>query len=299
MEAFANWFREQPRVLHVNVLTDIMKRLNKNLHGDDPAMYQVPDDKALSAQYLLLYEFSLPFGLDLNDQINVKKSATRMTVLLESVSSNELLAMEQRAQEWLRNHAPDYMHTEGASPSLMFANIGYRNIRSMLEGTSIALVVISLILVVALRSWRVGLLSLVPNLVPIGMAFGVWGMTNGQIGLALSVVTGMTLGIVVDDTVHFLSKYLRARREKGLNAEQAVRYAFTTVGTALWVTSLVLVLGFGVLSFSAFTLNAEMGLVTAITIALALLADFLFLPTLLMRFGDKKDENAPVVDPAA
>jgi len=97
------------------------------------------------------------------------------------------------------------------------------------------------------------------------------------------VVMGMTLGIVVDDTVHFLSKYLRARREQGLDAASAVRYAFHTVGTALLVTSLVLIAGFLVLTQSGFKLNADMGLLTAITIAFALAADFLFLPPLLMK----------------
>ena len=291
VENFANWFREQPNVMHVNSITDIMKRLNKNLHGDDPAWYRLPDSREMSAQYLLLYEFSLPFGLDLNNQINVKKSATRLTVTLQTMSTEDLLVLERQAQDWLAANTPEYFQADGTSPTIMFAHIGHRNIRSMLEGTTVALVLISAILVFALRSLRIGLLSLVPNLVPIAMAFGLWGMLVGQVGLALSVVSGMTLGIVVDDTVHFLSKYLRARREKGLSSHDAVRYAFHTVGTALWVTSLVLVLGFGILAFSKFELNSGMGLLTSITIGLALLADFFFLPPLLMKFGEVKDEK--------
>ncbi|MEW8626349.1 MAG: efflux RND transporter permease subunit [Candidatus Thiodiazotropha sp.] len=285
LDAFANWLRAQPYVLHVNAMTDIMKRLNKNMHGDDPAWYKLPDKKDLAAQYLLLYELSMPFGLDLNNQINVKRSATRITVTMDSISTKQLLNFEERAKAWLIENTPEYMWAEGASPSVMFSHIGERNIHSMLKGTSVALVLISLILVVALRSWRIGLISLLPNLAPMSMAFGLWAILDGQVGLALSVVTGMTLGIVVDDTVHFLSKYLRARREQGLNDIESVRYAFSTVGTALWVTSLVLVVGFLVLTFSDFQLNARLGLLTSITIAFALVADFLFLPPLLMKFG--------------
>jgi len=292
VEGFANWYRAQPGVMHVNVITEIMKRLNRNMHGDDPAWYRLPDDNALAAQYLLLYEFSLPFGLDLNNQINVAKTATRMTVTLGITSTEDLLALEERAQAWLKAHAPAYLHVEGASSAIMFAHIGHRNIRSMLEGTTIALLLISAILLLALRSVRIGLLSIIPNLVPIGMAFGLWGMFVGQVGLALSVVAGVTIGIVVDDTVHFLSKYVRAQRERGLSPEDAIRYAFATVGTALWVTSFVLVVGFGILALSTFELNAGMGLLTAITIALALAADFLYLPPLLMKFGGF--EHAPV-----
>jgi len=286
VENFAEWFRQQPHVLHVNSLTDIMKRLNKNMHGDDPAYYRLPGERNLAAQYLLLYEMSLPYGLDLNNQIDISKSATRLTVSLESVSSNELLSIEARAQQWLHDNAP-YMKSGGASPSVMFAYIGQRNIRSMLIGTSVALVLISLVLIIALRSVKIGLISLIPNLAPAAMGYGLWGLFYGQVGLGLSVVAGLTLGIVVDDTVHFLSKYLRARREQGLNAEDAVRYAFHTVGIALVVTTLVLIAGFMVLTQSAFKLNSDMGLLTAITIGLALIADFIFLPPLLMK-ADKK-----------
>ena len=288
LEAFADWYRQQPNVLHVSTFTDVMKRINKNMHNDESDWYRIPDQRDLAAQYLLLYEMSLPFGLDLNNQINVDKSATRMQVNLKSVSSNELLALEARAQAWLKENAPESMRVHGAGPTIMFANIGYQNIRSMLQGTVIALILISMILIFALRSFKIGLLSLVPNLVPAAMAFGLWGLFVGQVGLSLSVVVGMTLGIVVDDTVHFLSKYLRARREKGLSSHDAVRYAFSTVGMALWVTSIALVAGFLVLSLSAFELNSGMGLLTAMTITLALIADFLLLPPLLMKFEEMR-----------
>lgn len=287
LESFAQWYREQPNVLHVSTLTDIMKRLNRNMHGDDDAWYRLPEKRDLAAQYLLLYEFSLPFGLDLNNQINVSKSATRFSVTLDSISTQQLLAIEERAQNWLTENAPQ-MRIEGVSSTVMFAHIGSRNIVAMLKGSTLALVMISFILIFGFRSLRIGVLSLLPNLVPIGMAFGLWGLVVGEVGLALSVVSGLTIGIVVDDTVHFLSKYLRARREKGMQPEDAVRYAFSTVGTALWVTSLVLIVGFGILAFSHFQLNAGMGLLTAITLAFALAADFLFLPPLLIAFAGKK-----------
>ena len=153
----------------------------------------------------------------------------------------------------------------------------------MLIGISFALILISALLGVALRSVRYGLISLLPNLAPAAMGFGIWYFIDGQVGLALSVVAGMTLGIVVDDTVHFLSKYRHARIDKGKNAEEAVHYAFASVGRALWITTLVLVAGFLVLAQSSFKINADMGLLTAITILIALVVDFLFLPPLLMK----------------
>ncbi|MBT6274147.1 MAG: MMPL family transporter [Chromatiales bacterium] len=291
VEAFAEWYRAQPETVHVNTITDIMKRLNRNMHGDDEGAYALPSERNLAAQYLLFYEMSLPYGLDLNNQINIDKSATRMTASLRTLSTNELLALEGRVQEWLSSNAPTITAGVGSGTALMFAHIGKRNIISMLIGTTVALVLISLTLILALRSLRMGALSMIPNLVPAAMGFGLWGMMVGEVGLALSVVSGMTLGIVVDDTVHFLSKYLRARREEGLSPEDAVRYAFTGVGRALLVTSVVLVAGFLVLSASAFELNSGMGLLTAIVIVFALVADFFLLPPLLIKLEEKSSEE--------
>jgi len=286
--AFSAWYRQQPETLHINTYTDIMTRLNKNLHGDDPAWYRLPEQRELAAQYLLLYEMSLPYGLDLNNQINVDKSATRLIATLKTLSTNDLIALEQRVQDWLSNNAPHIKQATGSGTAIMFAYIGQRNIISMLIGTSVALVMISLVLLLALRSVKVGLISLIPNLFPAAAAFGIWALFVGEVGLSLSIVMSMTLGIVVDDTVHFLSKYLRARRESNMSSEDAVRYAFKTVGRALFTTTLVLVAGFLVLSLSSFELNAGMGLLTAIVISIALAIDFFLLPPVLMKFEEKK-----------
>jgi len=200
---------------------------------------------------------------------------------MKTLSTQEMLAFETRTFNWMKENTPA-LATLGSGPTMMFSHIGMRNIISMLLGTSIALVLISAILILALRSFKFGMLSLIPNIAPALMGFGIWWLLVGEVGLAVSVVVAMTLGIVVDDTIHFLSKYLRARRERNLSAEEAVRYAFNTVGVALLVTTAVLIAGFLVLSTSNFLVNSQMGLLTAITIGVALIVDFFFLPPLLM-----------------
>lgn len=295
VEGFANWYRDQPGVMHVSTFTDVMKRLNRNMHGDDDSYYALPDNRELAAQYLLLYEMSLPYGLDLNNQINVDKSATRFTVTLDNISAVDVRRLVEDGEEWLAENAPVATHSVGSGPLVMFAYISGINIRSMLVGSTLALVLISLLMIVALRSLRLGVLSFIPNLIPGAIAFGIWGLASGTVNLGLSIVIGMTLGIVVDDSIHFLTKYLRARREQQLDPAGAVRYAFSTVGRALTVTSVILVIGFLILSTSAFGMNADMGMMTAITISLALIVDFLFLPPLLMAIdrGGRSPSEAP------
>ena len=280
VDAFAEWYREQPEVTHVQAFSDIMKRLNKNMHGDDPAFYRLPEDPDLAAQYLLLYEFSLPFGSDLNDRIDVAKSATRLSVVTRNAWSRDLRELDKRAQVWLRTNAPAFAH-EASGLSVVFAHLSLRNINSMLRGTITAMALISFILIWIFKSVRVGLLSLLPNFIPAIMSFGLWGYLVGHVGIASSVVIAVVFGIVVDDTIHFLSKYLKARRE-GLPAPEAVRYTFNTVGHALWTTTAVLSAGFLVFATSGFEVSWALGLLVTTTIIFALVADFLLLPTLLI-----------------
>jgi predicted RND superfamily exporter protein len=298
LDRFEGWYRAQPGVLNVNSFNEVMKRVNKSMHGDDPAFYRIPDSRELAAQYLLLYEMSLPFGLDLNNQINIDKSATRVIVTIADMSSNEIRAITTAGEQWLAQNTPQHMHAVGASPAVMFAHISERNIKGMLTSIAIAMVLISLALMVALRSVKFGLISIVPNIAPALMAFGTWALFVGEVNVALSVVVSMTLGIVVDDTIHFLSKYLRARREKGLDPEDAVRYAFSSVGMALVVTTIILTAGFMVLAQSSFELNGGMARLTAITIVLALGADLLFLPPMLMALAKREHESAAAKDAA-
>ncbi len=288
IDEFAAWYLAQPGVMHVNSITDIMRRLNRNMHGDDPAYNTLPDDRQLAAQYLLLYEISLPYGLDLNNQINVDKSATRVVVTTENMTTRGSRDLAARAAAWLSENFPSAAEAEATGPVVMFSYLSERNINSMILGTIVAILLISTALIVVLRDLRHGLVSLIPNTLPAVMAFGIWALLVGEIGVAASVLGAASLGIIVDDTVHFLSKYLRARREKGLSAEDAVRYAFATVGVALTVTSFVLVGGFSVLALSSFLPNEVMGQMMAITITCALLADFLLLPPLLIAMDAGK-----------
>lgn len=291
IDAFGVWLKDQPGVVHVLSLTDTFKKLNMNMHADDPDWRRLPDERNLAAQYLLLFEMSLPYGLDLNNQINVDKSAMRVIVTTDNMTTNELRALDDDSAVWLEdNLIADNLHASG--PIMMFAYITLNNAISMLTGTTVALILISLCLVIALRNLKLGIISLVPNLVPAIMTFGIWSIFVGTVDVASSIVTATSLGIIVDATVHFLSKYQRALREKNLGAEDAVRYAFSTVGVALMVTAFVLIAGFTVLTFSTFRLNANMGQLTAIAIAAALVADFLLLPALLLTLDRRRKSRS-------
>jgi len=282
VEEFTAWLRGLSDVEHVYSYSDIIKRLNKNMHGDNPGWYRLPDDRKLAAQYLLLYELSLPYGLDLNDRISVDKSASRVTVTVKELHTTAVRQFLTMTRDWLRDNTPEYMWVTPTSPTVMFSYISERNIDGMLRGNAIAVVGIALVLMLSLRSFGLGALSLIPNLIPLLMTFGVWAILVGKIGMGAATVSATSLGIIVDNTVHFLSKYLRARREMNLHRPEAIEYAFKTVGWAVAANAVILISGFAWLATSSFKVNIEMGLLTAIAILIALLVNFFLLPALLM-----------------
>lgn len=293
LENFANFLRSQPHVTHVYSFTDIMKRLNRNMHADNDEFYRIPTDRDLSAQYLLLYELSLPYGLDLNDRVNIDKSATRITATVSQTTSEETKAFFADVEQWQQENWPQYMLSKPTSAAVMFTYISERNMDNMVTGTILAVVAIGFIMMFALQSVRLGLLSFIPNGLPILTTFGAWALLVGEVGFSVATVASISLGIIVDDTVHFLSKYVRARNEKGLDIEDSIRYAFHNVGVAIVVNTVILAIGFVVMTTSAFKMNVDLGLMTLLAIIFALLLDFLLLPTLLLlgKKSAKEEEN--------
>ena len=293
LDNFGTWLRGQPEVKHVASFADVVKRINRSMNADRQSFYAVPENRELSAQYLLLYEMSLPYGLDLNDQLNVDKSESRLIVTLTDVSTVEMQALRARALGWLRENTPEAMHVEPSGQAVMFSYIGRRNFEAMTQGTLVAFLLISACLMLALRSLRLGLISLIPNIAPPMVAFGVFSLIQTEVGFWTSFVTATAIGLIVDATVHMLTKYRHARINLKRSAEDSVRYSFATVGTALWVSSVILVTGFMVLTNSPFLINGMLGLVVSMTILAALILDFLLLPPLLIEIDGRLRGDAP------
>jgi uncharacterized protein len=282
LEEFTEYAKTLHKVAHVYSIVEIFKKLNRNMNQDRPEFDRLPDSRELAAQFLLLYEMSLPFGRDLTNQINIDKSASRVTISTRGVSTRENIALVEKLDQWLITHTPEATHSTASGLTVVFSKIYNENMDGMISGTLVAFILITFCMFFCLRSFSLGIISMVPNAVPIIMAYGMWYFINGKVGLATCTVAMASIGIVVDDTVHFLSKYILARRTKGYSPAESIRYTLSNVGSALWITSLVLGCGFGILTFSVFTLNAHMGGLVAMTIIFALAADFFLLPSLLL-----------------
>ncbi len=282
IDQLSQWYRQQAGVVYVTSLVDIIKKLNQLLHDNDPKWYRVPDNKPLIAQILLLYEMSLPQGMGLDNIIAVDRSQILLAVTVKKTDSQQLLDLDQQAQHWWQQHS-HFPAIQGTGMDIVFANMIYNIIQGLLQGVSVAFILISLLLMLALRSVKMGVISLIPNILPAMLAYGIWSIWKGYIDTSAAIVVCVALGLIVDDTVHFLTKYQYARKHQHCDAKAAIRYAFNTVGVALCITSIALVAGFMVMLLSHFTPSNVLGSLLSLTISIALFIDLFFLPPLLIR----------------
>ena len=295
LEDLEQRLHENPQLRFTTSLLEVMKTLNKNLHEDNADWYRVPDSRELASQYLLMYEMSLPFGQDLNNLINFDRSESRVIAVYDQLSDKELINLEHRIQQWLDQHQFDTKQATIGSANLAFAHMQYTNVNNLSKGFVLALILISFLLIAMFRSWSLGLISMVPNLFPAAMAFGIWALISGKIGFGMSVGITITLGIVVDDTIHFLAKYKYAREQLHYNNYKAVQYAMDTVGVAMLLTTAMMAIAFTSLLWSDFIPNQDLGMITIVTIVCAVLVDLILLPILLLKlFGDDRQETQPL-----
>ena len=288
IDHFVKWLETQDEVNHVTSLAHTMKNLNRSMHGDDPEWEIIPESEELSSQYLFFYEMSLPMGLDLNSSISQDRASTKISANLDDMSGQEFLKFDKK----VRAHIKENNLTEIISPAagfrVVFSHISMVIVNSLLFGVFLGLLLITILLGLFFRSIPFGILSAFPNVLPIGAAFGIWALYDGQVGFMVAVGMGSTLGIIVDFTVHLLSKYDLARREMGQSPEEAVVFAFESVGFALIVMTIVISLGFLVLNLVNFMPLHDFARFSTISFVMALIIDFLLFPNLLVRFDKRK-----------
>jgi predicted RND superfamily exporter protein/outer membrane lipoprotein-sorting protein len=283
VDSFVNFAKQQDNVNHVYSIVEIIRRLNMNLNSDNRKFYKIPDSSELTSDYLLLYEMSLPYGLSLNDRINIDKSSSRVTVMLGKTSTTETKAFLNSMKTWIKENLPENMQKiRPTSAHVMFTYITDRNVKSMIVGTILAVLLIGLILWVSLGSFKMGLISLLTNGLPIIAAFGCWSLIVGTVGFSVASVASISLGIVVDDTVHFLTKYFRLKSDFKLTPVDAISETYKSVGSALIGSTIIIACGLIVLSSSTFKINEDLGLLTLLAISIALVFDFLVLPAFLV-----------------
>jgi len=286
IDRFETWLRGQPNVTRVEGLPDLVRGAAQAMPGHEAGM--LPRTGKVLDQISSRMREDISGGATPHLLVTKDNERSLLTATLRAVSSSDIRAFAEAAETWLKIELPDNFAPAVGVP-LISAYMSERNANAMVAGTLAALIIVSLMMFFMLDSLKLGFVSLVPNLVPMTLALGFWGIAFGQASFAVTVVSAITYGLVVDGTIHILSKYRYARETLKLPVREAVMQGMSTVGLAVLATSLAVASGFAIMSFSGFLVNYELGLLSCMILIAALLADLLFLPALVFSIDRDAD----------
>ena len=284
IDGLAAHLRSLPKVGKVVTLADPLRQL----HGgfvDDPEQ-PLPAGQDLVEQYLLLLE-SVP---QLADLVSADRSTANVLLRLDDNGSAYLLDVAGAAERWWKEHGPPGFEARTTGIMFEFARAAHAIALGQIRGFGSAFAAVSLVLLLVLRSVRLAGVALVPNVVPVFIAFGAMGLAAISLDAATVLIGSIALGIAVDDTVHLLVGYEEGRRA-GAAREQAVEASLRQSFPAIVQTALVVALGFAVLGLSSFSFIRNLGLVTAGLMVLCLAAELNLLPAMLL--GDRDAARRP------
>ena len=277
-DELARWLRDLPGVSKADSYVDILAVLNR--HFDPDSGSSIPASEGIANDLLMVYQFALPRSDMLNAFINLENGGIKITVVTEPLANQQMIALKDQISAKIGT-LPALSEVAVGGNSMMLAHLGQTIIKSMVYGSMTALLLVTIVILIGLRSVFYSFLSLIPNLIPALLTYGVWAAWRGDVDVAASSAFCIGLGIVVDDTIHIMTHYQEARK-RGLDARTAVVESIGNVGPALFTTTLVLCLGFLIMSFSGFGPNATIGFMSFTMIGLALLLDFVLLPALFV-----------------
>lgn len=287
LDILANEISEFPGVKGVYSLADIVKDLNQVMHSDDPKYYSIPDDKELVSQLLLLYEMS--GGTEAENWVDYDYTTLRI-----SAEVGDFMAKEFEKQ-WntleIRTEAlfPD-AKSGIVGVAVQFSTMAVYITKGQIRSLLIALIVITILMMIVFNSVKTGLIGMIPNVAPAIFAGGLMGYFETPLDMMTMIIGPMILGLAVDDTIHFIT-HCKLEFWRTGSYEKAIRETFRTVGKALFMTSLILVLGFVVYTTSLDKFYFNVGIYIIVAILAALLADFLVTPVLILwtkPFGKEK-----------
>ena len=285
VERFSAWLDQQTHVESVASIVDLVKTVNRVQHQDDEAFYRLPDDKSTVTNHLLSYGLAQSEDFPLFGFINTDFSLLNLFVNATPISNQELIDLDEQITRKFNEDFPDAELIHGSS-ILLFARMDELVTIELLQGYSLSLILITLSLIVGLRSVYFGILSVIPNLLPATMVFGMWALFVGQLDPFVMMLFSISIGLVVDDTVHILTHYLESRRN-GADKASSINHAIKTAGPALSITTLVLALGTTILIGASTLYFQQAAKLLVPIVVLALVLDLLYLPTILRRFDNR------------
>jgi len=290
VDTFSTWLEEQEEATFVASYTDYLKSRNKSDEDGEDAEGELPMDQLTIIDYLVGYQLVAEIEPSLQPIFNNDYSAIRLIVGTSNLTNEEILGFAGRIDAWATENVSDDFKITRGDNTILRARLSSVLTTELMQGFAMSFVLITLTMMIGLRSVRYGLLSIMPNVFPATIVFGFWGLLVGELSPYTLMLFSISIGLVVDDSVHVLSKYMDARKT-GSDIPQAINYSLEKAGSAITVTTIVLALGTFVLIFSGTGLFQNVALLITPIVLVALFLDLLFLPPLLQRFEGWSRKN--------
>ncbi len=281
---------KHPLVTKTYSVVDMMKDINESFHNGNPAYYRIPESRELVAQYLLVYELS--GGEELRDYVTMDYARATLELRCKMKETSLLEGIVDDIDAHLDDQPLQASTISVTGIGALWLKFVEYITRSQIQGGLLALTVVSLMMIVVFRSVKIGLISMLPNISPVILVVGAMGWLGIYLDYYRLLITPVAIGIAVDDTIHLMMRY-HHEFTKSRNYEKALYDSMNGVGRALFTTSAILVAGFMVNVFSVMDGQQSFGILLSTVIALALIADFLFMPALILWLKPFGPEVAP------
>ena len=277
---YKEFHAEFKEVRHISSLMDTVKTFNEVMVGGK----NIPQEKNLVAQYLLLYSLSLPQGMEINDKMDIEERLLRVTASMNMADTSKDLEMIAWVESWW---SKTQYSAQIQGQTKMFAHMQRDVTNTLIYSISLAVALISIIMLLIFKNIKMLPLFIAPNILPIALVVGVMGWIDIDIDMGVAIAGAIILGVAVDDTIHFIVKYLEARR-RGDNLKDSLEYVMHYAGTAIIFTTIILSIAFLVFIFSDFNPNYHFGIVTATALIIAVIVDLVALPALISKIDNRE-----------
>ncbi|MDX1474184.1 MAG: MMPL family transporter [Reinekea sp.] len=293
VDALQEYLEGLPVTGDINSVLDYLKQVNQSFNQDNPEFYRLPETALETSQLLFLYANAGPFE-DLSDLKDFDERFLRLTVPTVNMPASEMEIELDAINRKIDNEFSDLSVSLTGVRLLFQAQDIYTN-EGMIKSFGIALFVIFIIFMLVFRSVKYGIVCLVPSILPILTVGGLIALLGVNVDLGTMIVGAMTMGIAVDDTIHFMNRYLGARKE-GASSRESVSIAISEAGRAIIFSTIILVLGFSALTLGSFVPIIHVGLFAAGIMFLALIFDLFILPAFLYAVDRKVADEAESAD---
>ena len=278
IEKISNYLKEKEIITKVTSINDFLKQMNKSFNNENNKYYSIPNTRELAAQYLLIYTGD-ELGNFVDDQFQWTRISSRTTEHRSSFLKKNIDEIQFYIDNITQNTG---LTAEITGKTFMVNKLVKQIVDSQVESLTMAFLIIFCVLFFVLRSIRIGLISIIPNILPVIFNLGLMGLIGIPLNTATAIISAVALGIAVDDTIHYLHSY-QDEMSQGKSNNRAAINAIINKGVSMITTSIVLITVFGILIFSKFVPTAQFGFLSAMIMLFALVCDMIILPGILYR----------------